>query len=75
MDIDTTKYADDCTENQLVEQGMSSSMQMAIDYVCRWAEMNKMELNKKKLKICGYVSLIPFKNRLQSKLGMILLKE
>ena len=50
MDIDTTKYADDCTEHQLVEQGVPSSMQMAIDYVCRWAETNKMELNPKKTK-------------------------
>ena len=75
LDIDTTKYADDCTEDQLVEQGNSSSMQIAIDYVCKWAETNKMELNKKKLKICGYVSLILFKNHLQSKLGVILSKE
>ena len=29
--VDTTKYADDCTEDQLVEQGMSSSMQVAIE--------------------------------------------
>ena len=45
--IDTTKFADDCTEDQLVEQGKTSSMQIAIDYVCKWAETNKMELNKK----------------------------
>ena len=64
LDIDTTKYADDCTEDQLVEQGKSSSMQIAIDYVCKWAETNKMELNPKKLKICRYVSLILFKNHL-----------
>ena len=50
LEIDTTKYADDCTEDQLVEQGKSSSMQIAIDYVCKWAETNKMELNKKKTK-------------------------
>ena len=29
--VDTTKHADDCTEDQLVEQGMTSSMQVAIE--------------------------------------------
>ena len=29
--VHTTKYTDDCTEDQLVEQGMSSSMQVAIE--------------------------------------------
>ena len=45
--VDTTKYADDCTEDQLVGEGMSSSMQVAIDCICKWAEMNKIELNPK----------------------------
>ena len=29
--VHTTKYTDDCTEDLLVEQGMSSSMQVAIE--------------------------------------------
>ena len=44
--VDTTKYADDCTEDQLVEQSMSSSIQVAIDRAtrlfCKWAETSKM---------------------------------
>ena len=43
-------HADDCTEAQLVEEGMSSSMQVAIDCICKWAETNKMELNPQKTK-------------------------
>ena len=35
LDVDTTEYVDDCTEGMLVEQGISSSMQVAIDDVCK----------------------------------------
>ena len=35
LDVDTTECADDCSEDKLVEQGISSSMQVAIDYVCK----------------------------------------
>ena len=52
-------------EDQLVEQGMSSSMRVAIDCVFKWAETNKIELNKKK---CGHATLISFKNHVQYKL-------
>ena len=52
-------------EDQLVEQDMSSSMRVAIDCVFKWAETNKIELNKKK---CGHATLISFKNHVQYKL-------
>ena len=41
--VDTTKHADDCTEDQLVEQGMSSaSGNRARRLFCKWAETSKM---------------------------------
>ena len=43
--VDTTKYADDCTEDQLVEQSMSSvctSGNRSSYTICKWAETSKM---------------------------------
>ena len=47
LDVNTNKYADDCTEDQHFEQAMSSFMQVATDFFCKWAGTNKIELNKK----------------------------
>lgn len=50
INIDTCKYADDCTQYQVVERGTCSIMQEAVNGLNRWAERNKMVLNPKKTK-------------------------
>ena len=60
---------------ELSHKGLYSHQHFFEQGMPKWAETNKMELNKKNLKICGYASLIPFKNHLQSKFGMISSKE
>ncbi len=52
LNINTCKYADDCTQDQIIERGMCSSMQEVIDglSIRAWAETNKMALNPKKTK-------------------------
>ena len=50
LNINTCKYADDCTQDQIIERGMRSSMQVVIDGLRTWAETNKMALNPKKTK-------------------------
>jgi hypothetical protein len=50
VNINTCKYADDCTQYQIVERGMCSSLQEAVDGLNGWANANKMALNPKKTK-------------------------
>ena len=50
VNIDTCKYADDCTQYQIVERGTCSTMQEAVDGLSGWADTNKMVLNPKKTK-------------------------
>ena len=50
INIDMCKYADDCTQYQIVEKGMCSIMQEAVNELDRWAETNKMVLNPRKTK-------------------------
>ena len=71
VNINTCKYADDCTQYQILERGTCSSMQEAVDGLNGWADTNKMALNPKKQRICGSVSLIQFQNHLASKLEII----
>ena len=40
--INTCKYADDCTQYQIVERGMCSSMQEAVNGLSGWADRNEM---------------------------------
>ena len=54
--VNTTKYADDCTMDTSIRTGEFSDLQSALDSVQSWAVENKMELNGKKLKICGLTS-------------------
>ncbi|XP_046861627.1 uncharacterized protein LOC124454918 [Xenia sp. Carnegie-2017] len=56
IDANTCKYADDCTQNQIVERGECSSMQKVIDELRKWADNNRMALNPKKNK--GYVDML-----------------
>lgn len=50
LNIDTCKYADDCTQDQVVSVGKTSHIQNAVDAVVNWAETNKMVINVKKTK-------------------------
>ena len=57
VNISTCKYADDCTQYQIViERGMCSPMQEAVDGLS--GSINKLTLNPKKptKDICGFVS-------------------
>jgi hypothetical protein len=40
--INTCKYADDCTQYQIVERGMCSFMQEAVNGLSGWADTNEM---------------------------------
>ena len=53
IDVNTSKYADDCTQDQIVERGERSSMQKVINKLRKWADNNRMALNPKKQRICG----------------------
>ena len=69
VNIDTCKYADDCTQYQIVERGTCSTMQEAVDGLSGWADTNKMVLNPKKTKdmwIC-FTDSIPEPPRIQIK--------
>ena len=71
LNIDTCKYADDCTQYQIVERGTCSTMQEAVDGLSAWADTNKMVLNPKKTKdvymwIC-FTDSIPEPPRIQIK--------
>jgi hypothetical protein len=68
VNINTCKYADDCTQYQIVERSMCSSLQEAVDGLSGWANTNKMALNpNKKQRICGFASQTQSKNHLASK--------
>ena len=69
VNIDTCKYADNCTQNQIVERGTCSTMQAAVDELSGWANTNKIVLNSKKTKdmwIC-FTDSIPEPPRIQIK--------
>jgi hypothetical protein len=44
------KYADDCTQGEVILYGSTSNMQEVLDAVNDWALRNKMKLNAKKTK-------------------------
>ena len=48
--VATCKYADDCTQYELVSADSTSHMQDVVKHLERWAELNKMEINAKKTK-------------------------
>ena len=50
MLVPTCKYADDCSQYELVSLGSNSHMQEAMNHLGGWAAKNKMELNAKKTK-------------------------
>ena len=50
VSINTCKYADDCTQYELVPDGSDSHMQEVMDKLEAWADRNKMEINAKKTK-------------------------
>jgi hypothetical protein len=49
-DINTHKYADDSTEDEVIPYGSTINMQEALDAMNDWARRNKMKLNAKKTK-------------------------
>ena len=46
----TCKYADDCSQYELVSIGQNSKVQEAVNFLKDWAIQNKMELNTDKTK-------------------------
>jgi hypothetical protein len=44
------KYADDCTQGEVILYGSTINMQEVLDAVNDWALRNKMKLNAKKTK-------------------------
>ncbi|CAB4032312.1 Hypothetical predicted protein [Paramuricea clavata] len=50
LSINICKYADDCTQDEVVSQGSSSHMQEALEAVQEWSNRNKMTINSKKTK-------------------------
>ncbi|CAB4004432.1 multidrug resistance-associated 5 [Paramuricea clavata] len=50
LDINTHKYADDCTQDEVIPYGSASNMQEVLDAINDWAHGNKMKLNAKKTK-------------------------
>ena len=50
VSINTCKYADDCTQYELVPTGSDSHMQEVMDKLEAWADRNKMEINAKETK-------------------------
>ncbi|CAB3991364.1 Hypothetical predicted protein [Paramuricea clavata] len=50
LSINIYKYADDCTQDEVVSQGSSSHMQEALEAVQEWSNRNKMTINCKKTK-------------------------
>ena len=50
VSINTCKYADDCTQYELVTTGQDSYMQEVMDNLEAWAVQNEMEINAKKTK-------------------------
>ena len=50
LSINICKYADDCTQDEVVSQGSSSHVQEALEAVQEWYNRNKMTINSKKTK-------------------------
>ena len=50
VSISTCKYADDCTQYELVPTGSDSHIQVVLDNLEAWAVQNKMEINAKNSK-------------------------
>ena len=48
--ISTCKYADDCSQYELVSTGLNSKMQEVVNFLEEWATQNKMQLNISKTK-------------------------
>ncbi len=45
LSISTCKYADDCTQGEVIAQGTTSHMQVILDASQKWATENKMKIN------------------------------
>ncbi|CAB3997356.1 Retrovirus-related Pol poly from transposon TNT 1-94 [Paramuricea clavata] len=50
LKVSTNKYADDCTQHQIVSVDFNSNLQQSINEVNNWAVLNKMAINAKKTK-------------------------
>ena len=47
LSINICKYADDCTQDEVVSKGSSSHMQEALQAVQEWSNKNKITINSK----------------------------
>ena len=50
LNVSSCKYADDCTQYDIIQEDDNSKIQEALDAVDNWAIVNKMQLNPKKTK-------------------------
>ena len=58
LSINTCKYADDCTQDEVVTQRSCSHMQVVLEALEQWSTRNKMTINPKKRKIRGSVLIM-----------------
>ena len=63
LNINTYKYADDCTQDEVIPYGCTSNTLAVLDAINDWALRNKMKLNAKRLRTCGSVLKIQFLSR------------
>ena len=56
LTVTTCKYADGCSQYELVYADSTSHMQDVMTHLEGWAEHNKMELTPIKIKTCGLAS-------------------
>ncbi len=73
LNVSSCKYADDCTQYDIIQEDDNSKIQEALDAVDNWAIVNKIQLNPK-LKICGYASEMLSNHLHHSFLVTVLLK-
>ena len=50
LKVSTEKYADECTQHQVVSGASGSNLQQSINEVTNWATLNRMTINAKKTK-------------------------
>ena len=50
LKVSTEKYADDCTQHEVVSAAFSSNLQQSINEVNNWATLNRMTINAQKTK-------------------------
>ena len=64
LKVSTEKYADDCTQHQVVSAASGSNLQKSINEINNWATLNRMTVNVKKTKDISFTDAVPEPPRL-----------